>query len=34
MEGEEALAAAIAGAIGCAFFGPVGGAACSITGAL
>ena len=28
MEGEEALAAAIAGAIGFAFFGPVGGAAC------
>lgn len=34
MEGEEALAFAIAGAIGCSFFGPVGGAACSITGAL
>ena len=34
MEGEEALAAAIAAAIGCSFFGPVGGAACGITGAL
>ena len=30
----EALAFGIAGAIECAFFGPVGGIACGITGAL
>lgn len=34
MEGEEALAYAIAGAIGCSFFGPFGGVACGVTGAL
>ncbi len=34
MEGEEALAFGIAGAIGCSFFGGVGGAACGVAGAL
>ena len=34
MEGAEALAFTIAGSIGCAFFGPVGGTACAITAAL
>ncbi len=34
MEGEEALIFGIGAAIGCSFFGPVGGAACGITGAL
>jgi len=34
MEGEEALLFTMAGAVGCSLFGPVGGAACSITGAL
>ena len=34
MEGEEQLAFGIAGAVGCAFFGPVGGIACAVTGAL
>ena len=32
--GDEALAFGIAGAIMCVAFGPVGGAACGITGAL
>jgi hypothetical protein len=34
MNEMEALAFGIAGAIQCAFFGPVGGLACSVTGAL
>jgi hypothetical protein len=34
LEGEEALLFGVAGAIECFFFGPVGGLACSITGAL
>lgn len=34
MEGGEEVAFAIAGAIGCSFFGPVGGLACGVTGAL
>ncbi|HIE94612.1 MAG TPA: hypothetical protein EYQ83_17785 [Acidobacteria bacterium] len=32
MEGEEAAMFGAASAIGCAFFGPVGGMACGITG--
>lgn len=34
MEGEEALAFGIVAAIECSFFGPVGGLACGVTGAL
>jgi hypothetical protein len=34
MEGEEALAFAVVSAIECSFFGPVGGIACGVTGAL
>ena len=34
LDGREALAFGIASAVGCGFFGPVGGAACGITGAL
>ncbi len=34
MEGEEALAFAVVGAIECSFFGPVGSIACGATGAL
>ena len=34
MEGEEALAFGLVIAIECAFFGPVGGVACAVTGTL
>ena len=34
MEGEEALAFALVAAIQCSYFGPYGGVACAITGAL
>ena len=34
MEGEEALAFGLASAIECSFFGPIGGIACGVTGAL
>ena len=34
LEGEQGLAFGMAAAIGCSFFGPWGGAACGITGAL
>ena len=34
LDGEEALAFGIVAAIECSFFGPVGGIACAITGAL
>ena len=34
MDGEEALAFGIVAAMECSFFGPYGGAACAISGAL
>ena len=34
MDGEEALVFGIASALMCTIFGPIGGAACGITGAL